>query len=921
MNFLESIAEIFARREDLRDICFVFPNRRSSAFFGRYLGLSAGRPVFLPRMVTIDSLFEELSGLHKADPIESLYILYNSYVEVRKNLKADDVPESFDEFVYWGDILLRDFDDIDKYLADADKLLLNIKQLKDLSIDYDFLSDDQKQAIAAFCENFNPDDIKESPDDKKRLFNETWNILQPLYKAFRAKLESEGKAYPGMMYRRVAEFSDLGSKLREKFSEIVFVGLSALNECEKELLSAAQKEGIGDFYWDFYGEKVRDPENKSSLFVCENARKFPSRLALKDIEESKNQQIEVIKVPSSVGQTRVVKQILDDLEEDGSLEDPVDTAIVLPDESLLFPMLGAIPPYIGKVNVTMGYSLGASSVESLFGCIERLHTDFRPGRGFYHKDVVELLEHPLIKTLNLSEESGKLRDEIIGRNIVFVSPEKAGGRAESFKILFREVSGVREIIDYQLNLINHIQSFQSGIDREFLWYYYKAIERIYGLPLDFDTMVPRTYYKLLHQCTSLLSIPFSGEPLSGLQIMGPLETRALDFKNVIMLSVSEGSFPSKSVSASFIPYNLRRGFGLPTYEYQDSIWAYHFYRSICRAERVFLIYDSRTEGMQSGEESRYIKQLKYHYDLPVVEKTVSYNLDSSAVGQIQMSVEKDKSVLNIKHFSASSLNCYLDCPLKFHYQYVKQIKEQDEVAEELDAGLFGSVYHAVMEHLYNPYVGEDISSRLLKRLRADGTAIDKLITEAFAKEAGITEIAGQNLILQQLIKRYVERTLEVDENISPFVLVGTEKDSSADIPLSGGRTAHLYGKIDRLDSNRQGIVRVVDYKTGSVKGKDDCSDVDKIFDAPSDKRPSVAFQLYLYALMEDKRHISTYSLRSIFEDIPDTKLIDDEKLDQFKVRLTALIEEILDLSRPFTGREENDKVCEYCNFKRLCRRQ
>ena len=920
MKFLESIAGIFAERDDLRDICFVFPNRRSSAFFGRYLGKAAGRPIFLPRMTTIDSLFEELSGLRKADPIESLYTLYTSYEEVRRSLNPEYGSESFDEFVHWGDILLRDFDDIDKYLADAGKLLLNIKQLKDLSIDYDFLTADQKQAIAEFCRNFNPADIKNSPDDKKRLFNETWNILQPLYTRFRGRLEADGKAYPGMMYRRVAEFPSLGSTLSENFKEIVFVGLSALNECEKVLLSAARDEGIGDFYWDFYADKVRDPENKSSMFVCENVREYPSRHALKNVGEAARQQIEVIKVPSSVGQTRAVKQILDRLNEEGALTDPVDTAIVLPDESLLFPMLGSVPEYIPKVNVTMGYSLGASTVESLFRCIERLHADMRPGRGFYHKDVVELLEHPLVKALDLAEESAATKSEILGKNLIFISPAKDADCSVSFKMLFREVSGVKEIIDYQIDLISHLQSFQSGIDREFLYHYYRTIERIRGLQLDFDTMAPRTYYKLLHQCTSLLSIPFSGEPLSGLQIMGPLETRALDFKNVIMLSVSEGSFPSKSVSASFIPYNLRRGFALPTYEYQDSIWAYHFYRSICRAERVFLLYDSRTEGMQSGEESRYIKQLKYHYDLPLTEKTVSYCMDSSAVEQPELSFAKDKSVLNIKHFSASSLNCYLDCPLKFHFLHVKGLKEQKEVAEELDAGLFGSVYHSVMEHLYKPYVGKEISAQLLKKLRSDSATTDNLIDMAFAREAGISEITGQNLILRQIVKRYVERTIEVDREIAPFFLVGTEKTSSAKITLSGGRSVQLLGKIDRLDSDMRGCVRVVDYKTGSIKGKDDCSDVDRIF-TPSANRPEVAFQLYFYALMEDRRLVSTYSLRSIFDGIPPTRQIEDDKLEQFKDRLKALLEEILDLSRPFTGRDSSSKVCEYCNFKRICRRQ
>ena len=950
-TFLESVADRFARRATLERTCFVFPNRRSATFFKRYLGKAAGRPVFVPAVLTIDELFARIAGEGETrGKARLLYVLYQEYIKLMPG-SPETGPEPFDQFIFWGDVLLSDFDDLDKYRVDVRRLLVNLRDLKALSTDYDFLSDDQKKAIAAFCNSFEMPGRTPAPADGagknvRRQFAELWDLLYPLYTAFRGALRAEGLAYPGMIYRDVAESLPEAGTLLPQFDEFVFIGLNALNACEKSLLDHLRKEGRADFYWDYFGPMVTDPDNLAGRFIRENVRRYPPKEPFDcPAADPQRQHYEVIRVPSAVGQTRKAMQILSGLQEEGALEHPEETAVVLPDENLLLPMLGAVPAGIEKVNVTMGYSLSASSGATIFQLLERLQADARQRGGswsFYHRDVTDVLEHPYFTAASDPETIAALKQDIRQNNRIFVPAESLAERGGIYASVFRIVPQTGAIPGYLKEILEQLQEPQDALEREFLYHYHQAVAELENAGLPLDTLEPRTWYRLLAQYVSLVKIPFEGEPLTGLQLMGPLETRALDFRNVIVLSVGEGIFPSRTVSASFLPYNLRVGFGLPTYELQDAIWAYYFYRSICRAERVYLLYDSRTEGLQSGEESRFIKQLRYLYEVPLVEKVATYALSSTGTAPESPCVEKTPEVLaeltqrylvDRKSFSASALNTYLDCPLRFYYEKVRGIEEQEEVVEDLDAGLFGTIFHAVMQNLYTPFVGGELLPATLQVLRRDRRKIDSLIDEAFAAQR-ITEISGQNRILRDLIRHFVERTVEVDALESAagksLVLHGVEQMAGCDLPLSDGRSVRLFGIVDRLDGHSPDVVRVVDYKTGSVKGKDDCRDVDKLFDRSlGEKRPSVAFQLYFYALMETRMAADpsvrfepcVYSLRSIFSPcLPPSYGLEPEQLVQFENRLAELVEELFDPGRPFTA-ADGDEVCKYCNFKRLCNRQ
>lgn len=911
----------------IAECCFVFPNRRSSLFFKKYLGEQLERPMFSPTLTTINTLFAEISGLKVADKISLLVDLYKEY-----NIST------FDEFVFWGDVILNDFDDIDKYLVDAEKLFTNIKDLHELDGGYDFLTDEQIKAIKSFWRTFN----EYSSGPKEQQFLSLWNNLYKIYTRFRSNLHSKGEAYEGMIYRSVADAakaalslpSESGSgqeessaaglhSLLKKYRKIVFVGLNALNECEKVLLTYLKREGVADFYWDFYGEEIQDEANKSSLFMNENVLRYPSLYPLPDGQkggEIQGREIEVIGVPSAVGQAKYIAKLLPGME-------PFATSIVLPDESLLYPVLNSIPQEIQEVNVTMGYSLKNSQVASFMGQIAPLWKRTKMVEGktyFYHQSVIALLGHKYIQDLpEAGERAKELKRMIVEQNLIFVPAELFKG-GDILALIFPEWP--KSMADYQITLLEELQKGLSPLDKEFVLGYFKCINRLKGFQLEIKD---ETYFRLLDQLVSAIAIPFTGEPLSGLQIMGPLETRALDFENVIILSCNEGKFPSRSVSNSFIPYNLRKGFGLPNYEFQDSISAYHFYRSIYRAKKVYLIYDTRTEGVnRSGEVSRFVKQLKYHHGAEIKESVVSYKLESSE--DIPIMVEKSDAMLDrlLEHnFSASSLNTYLDCPLKFYLQVVEKIREEDEVMEEVEANIFGTMFHEVMQHIYEPYCGEVVSKEILERWIKDEKGILKLIRDVFRKEMKVKSVDGKNKIVEALILRYVKRTLEQDRKRAPFVFISVEERCFVKKVLPNlGREVKFYGIIDRRDQ-MDGNDRIVDYKTGGYalnwKGVSD------MFDSLSDKRPYTAFQmmLYLFLLEErglvkdiDKVVLSVCSLRDLFSTNRNMTAfaVTPKDYELFVEKLTDLLEnQIFNKDIPFEAKGEG-KTCEYCPYSAVC---
>ena len=959
--FLYQVATLFYQQygAEIHRLAFVFPNRRAGLFFQKYLSEISEKPLFSPSILTINDLFMQLSGKHPADKIQMLFRLYELYKQ------RSGSSESFDEFIYWGEMLLNDFDDIDKYMVDARMLFRNVSDLKSLDDDFNYLSPEQVQAIRSFWSSFYPKG--DSPNQQH--FLELWEILYDLYAGLRTSLAKDGCGYDGMIFREVAEQLEKEPMSDFPFDQVVFVGLNALSISEERLLLALQKKGVADFYWDYVGPWVTDSDNKASFFLERNLRLFPSRMQL-PATELVQAEIRVMGVPSAIGQAKQVYPILQALADEQQLTDEsaLRTAIVLPDEHLLVPVLNAIPEAIQHINVTMGYPLAGTPVAALMEYILTLQKNIRyidRVPVFYFRDVLPILNHQYVMAAAPEEVSQLVKDMTAGNRIYVHAADL--NRHELLSILFTPVQNTEELSDYLIHvlealnaclrnnrpnpddeeMISNSTQTTADIEQEFIFHYFATVNRMKEVMREAKIeMRLDTYFRLLKRMTDLITIPFEGEPLSGLQVMGVLETRALDFDRLIILSMNEGIFPLKKAANSFIPYNLRRGFGLPTYEHQDSVWAYHFYRLIRRAKQVTLLYDTRTTGLQTGEVSRFVHQLRYHYQYPLIDELVVYDVASSAVPPIsvQKTAEVEKLLFDFlsggpRALSASAINTYLDCPLKFYFSVLEQIQEEDEITETVERDVFGSILHKVMEDLYAPFKGKLVTADLLKLLRKDQPLLTGTIARAFAelffKSPVVRPLEGENFLTGEMIRKYAEKILEQDARFTPFHYIESEKKVRATITLSDKRIVQLKGFIDRVDSLDR-VLRIVDYKTGS--GKLEFESVEGLFDKEAKDRPKAVMQVFLYAWMYQQLPEYTgmpiqpaiYYLRTLFQR-SFNPVVEQKKgrgkadkvnsfqdfVADFEDKLRQCLDEIFNLDIPFT-QTETGKACAYCSFRGLC---
>lgn len=959
--FLYQVATLFYQQygAEIHRLAFVFPNRRAGLFFQKYLSEISEKPLFSPSILTINDLFMQLSGKHPADKIQMLFRLYELYKQ------RSGSSESFDEFIYWGEMLLNDFDDIDKYMVDARMLFRNVSDLKSLDDDFNYLSPEQVQAIRSFWSSFYPKG--DSPNQQH--FLELWEILYDLYAGLRTSLAKDGCGYDGMIFREVVEQLEKEPMSDFPFDRVVFVGLNALSVSEERLLLALQKKGVADFYWDYVGPWVTDPDNKASFFLERNLRLFPSRMQL-PATEPVQAEIRVMGVPSAIGQAKQVYPILQALADEQQLTDEsaLRTAIVLPDEHLLVPVLNAIPEAIQHINVTMGYPLAGTPVAALMEYILTLQKNIRyidRVPVFYFRDVLPILNHQYVMAAAPEEVSQLVKDMTTGNRIYVHAADL--NRHELLSILFTPVQNTEELSDYLIHVLEALNAClrnkrpnpddeekisnstqtTADIEQEFIFHYFATVNRMKEVMREAKIeMRLDTYFRLLKRMTDLITIPFEGEPLSGLQVMGVLETRALDFDRLIILSMNEGIFPLKKAANSFIPYNLRRGFGLPTYEHQDSVWAYHFYRLIRRAKQVTLLYDTRTTGLQTGEVSRFVHQLRYHYQYPLIDELVVYDVASSAVPPIsvQKTAEVEKLLSDFlfggpRALSASAINTYLDCPLKFYFSVLEQIQEEDEITETVERDVFGSILHKVMEDLYAPFKGKLVTADLLKLLGKDQPLLTGTIARAFAelffKSPVVRPLEGENFLTGEMIRKYAEKILEQDARFTPFHYIESEKKVRATITLSDRRVVQLKGFIDRVDSLDR-VLRIVDYKTGS--GKLEFESVEGLFDKEVKDRPKAVMQVFLYAWMYQQLPEYTgmpiqpaiYYLRTLFQR-SFNPVVEQKKgrgkadkvnsfqdfASDFEDKLRQCLDEIFNLDIPFT-QTETGKACAYCSFRGLC---
>ncbi len=978
-SFLKQVADHYYSMGDISRRCFVFPNRRSMVFFSKCLcdAVKGNTPIIAPQMLTINDLFYKVAGLFASDRVRLLLELYECYKAL--NPKA----ESLDEFVFWGDVILADFNDVDKYLVDPSQLFTNISDYKSLQDTFEYLTPTQKAAIEGFISHFNDKSGRltvnldtDNPDVKGR-FLQIWNILYPLYQSFREALRAKGMAYEGMVYRDLSDrlksesVEDVFDDVFKADSDFVFVGLNALSESEKMLLRKLRDAGRAQFCWDWSGDMIRDPQNRSSFFMADNVLEFP-QAAQWDPDGVKVPQVNVVSVSSMIGQAKRLPDILGEIAARRYSGDfsriGSDCAVVLPDENLLRPVLNSIPEPLKDINVTMGLPMAGSLLYALMSDISSAQLNVIHKKGkcwFYHKHVWDVFSSEVFR--KIADEQTLERVAQIRAEARHYISEDDFSQIPLLAAIFRPVvtdsklaslQQIHSFAEYQKDVLKLLASKVSddtalALELEYAREYHRCVNVLQEIGLE---VLPVTYCRLLNQLLASVSVPFKGEPLKGLQVMGPLEMRALDFKDLVIMSANEGTFPRRNVSSSFVPPELRKGFGMPTYEYQDAVWAYYFYRMISRAENVWMLVDSRTEGLKSGEESRYIKQLEYHFGVPVKRYVVKY--DSMKTAQLPEIVKTEEDVRTVKEtaLSATTLQNYLSCPAKFYYSTVKGLRAEEEVAESLDYGMFGTIFHETMRSLYTGEEAMSVDFFFDPKMPDNGLkdAPLRFVTRDYIKswllregdirakvkalimnEMNVLEISGRNLVVADVIVKYVKKTLSCDlevlrENDVPhFIMHGLENRVTRTV--FGQK---FKGYIDRLDSVKAGEIRVVDYKTGKVLENDENINDDNaidiagmIFDPSCKERPKIALQFFIYdMLLQDDPRVegsgianSVYSTANLFKNKPETYKLCRKFYDVMMEHLEKLLEEIYDLEVPFR-RTEDEKVCSFCDFKMICGR-
>ena len=957
-SFLKLVAADLYKhtKGNLAHTAVVFPNKRAGLFFNEYLAQESDSPIWSPAYVSISELFRSLSPWEVGDPVKLVCELYKIF---RRETQS---TETLDDFYFWGEMLISDFDDADKNKVDTDKLFSNLQDLRNIMDDYTFIDDEQEEAIRQFFQNFS---IERRTALKERFIS-LWDVLGNIYKGFRESLASQNIAYEGMMYRHVIEHLDVDKLPYEKY---VFVGFNVLNKVEHTLFTQLKDAGKAVFYWDydeFYMKENRQAvTHEAGEFIRRNLRDFPSPLSGELFKNlSKPKEVHYIASSTENAQARYLPQWIRN-----NLTTPEkETAVVLCNEALLQPVLHSLPAEVKHVNITMGFPLSQTPVYSFLIALLELHThgfNFKSGR-YTFQSVVTLLKHPY--TRQLTGQAELLEKELTRNNRFYPLPGELG-KDEFLTRLFTPLSGNLNLCIRLSETLQQVagiyQTNTSGTEdtdafnqlyRESLFKAYTTINRFRTLIEEDElTVQSETFRRLLVKVLSATNIPFHGEPAIGMQVMGVLETRNLDFRHLVLLSVNEGQLPKSGGDSSFIPYNLRKAFGMTTIEHKIAVYAYYFYRLLQRAERITLMYNTSSDGLNRGEWSRFMLQFLIEWPHPITRQFLEAG--QSPQGTSPITVEKTPDVMRRMQslfdvranpkakFSPSALNYYLDCPLKFYYRYVAGLSAPDEVSAEIDSATFGSIFHYAAEHIYKDLTthGKVINKEALETLLRNEVKLQDYVDTAFKKlffnvpQNEKPEYNGVQLINSAVIARYLKQLLQNDLRYAPFTFIASEMEVDEPIDIQtpkGVIKSRIGGIIDRMDS-KDGTLRIVDYKTGG--DADTPPHVESLF-IPDKKRSNYVFQTFLYAAIMCRKQPTMkiapallYIHRAATETYspviqmgeprkPKEAVEDFSKYEkEYRERLQGLLEEIFNPEKSFTQTEIIEK-CTYCDFKALCKR-
>lgn len=1012
--FLESIARAYASREvDLSGHLFVFPNRRACTFFIRNLSRELGdKAAWLPKVVTMSDFIEEVSGRVVASRIELLFIMYQSYVKMLKERGVKEVPE-FDAFRRWGETVLSDFNEVDMHDVDADAIFKNVKDLREISSN--FLTDEQLKVMEEyFGYVYDPKNVatefwkKFGEKEKSELhqkFRMLWQVLAPLYHSLSEELASKGLVTSGGAYRMTADILDKDIPSSLGASKIVMVGFNALTRTEQRIFDALASytvddgsESFADFFWDMPGPVISSASSTAGRYVQYNIARWPAPdwalpyLANSDTDKMPPE-MKVMAVPSNSLQTKMVAEILTDMQQRIPKEDFMDAkiAVVLPDERLLIPMLYSLPGEVGDVNLTMGYPLRLSGASTFVSLLRRMQAGRRKtsgGIGFYFKDFSLVLTHPFSQSL-FGQEVVKVKEYIKRHHRAIVDVAELRHEAPkvaSILIPLPDEATPDEAFSWIDNILvavaESIANDKNNVDIANIDSYRQALALVREMSRQYSIgMRWNTFLSLTDRLVSAETVNFEGQPLKGLQVMGLLETRSLDFERIIIPSLNERVLPARRRARTFISDSLRKAYGLPPVNYSESLFAYYFYRMIARAKEVVMLYDSRSsDGARSGDVSRYVLQLKYLYarDSLIMESR-SFDMSQSELKPYPIA-KTDETMHLLSSFtdpgpegsnlSATALTRYASCQLRFYFEHVLRIRTDEEAVDYIDAMTQGDIVHFVMENIYLPpekqghYLEypELIDADLVRSRMNDTHTIERLLRIAINKlhfhrkeEKYDTPLTGSVAYVARILLKQILSILEFDLEQTPFLLYGVEIAGNVSLELPGNDPVNMRFAIDRLDKVRikeateeHDILRIVDYKTGSVHAK--AESMASVFAGEYSGRNLLQLWLYanLFDALPDKRMengserpalrlfgqgvdipkqpmlLELYDVNAIPKGIHTYPVIASETLlshtrqnEEFLSLLEEMLRQLFDKDSPFEPTTDSD-TCRLCPFKTIC---
>ena len=942
--FLEEVVDYtFRKYDDFRKLSIIFPNRRAGLYFQKALSKKTKKTTWSPKVQTMEEFVQGFTDIKISDDVADSILLNHYLFKTIQKHQEEESKVSFDNFYFWGQILIKDFDDVDLSLRDESKIFKLIKDQKEIDESFSFLDKENYEKIKSFWTKFFP-----TMSVNQKNFKTSWKILLNVYKDYKRVLLKNKIAYKGLVYKEFLK--KISSEVIDSNKEYLFVGFNILSNSEKKIIKYFIKENSSMAFWDFdkyyyndYKQEAGDAFRKFSDDKILNST-FPKHIP--DNFNSVNKKISSIGIGSQVGQSKVLGNLLSKKINNKNF-DQDKVLILLPDENLLLPVLNSIPESINKINVTMGLTLSETPLFSLVQLIIKIHKktfirDFK--KCNYYKDVLELISHPYIYQKN-PESSDKIISEIRDNKIIYVDHKYLIESSEVLNTILVEDDSIINILQKASNFLFNSSTDLGKLDREYLKSFLEILDRIIKINIEFKSLSNQS--KLLNQIFKMIRIPFSGEPLSGLQVMGVLESRNLDFDDVYILSMNEGDFPRKLYSISFIPYNIRKGFQLETSDSMDKVYSYLFYRVIQRAKNITLIYNTNSSFSSKGEKSRYIKQISSESNYKINDFSVTDKLEID--NKPKLSISKSKEIIdklqnrffNGGYMSPSAIKDYMDCPLRFYYRYVANIREVNPISSEILKPDFGKITHKALEILYSDIIkanseGNINKNDFFKLKNGVSGSLDKVIRAHFKlKRKNQFSMEGNNIILYEIMKDYIKKIISFDEVYAPFEIIDLEGDKNSgyykNINLPNNKTVKISGIVDRVDK-KNNLYRIIDYKTGGDTKR--IKDIDSLFSDKRTERNDAVFQLFYYSLLLHNKlndnlpirpglmnireiNNKNFNINIIINNKSVTSI--NEYLEDFEKKLIKKLSEIFDIKVPFT-QNDDENACKYCSYKNLCSR-